>query len=294
MTEAQIHDVGYRGYDGPRTGLGRITVALGVHTVQRTLGLKRQLKHKVLPAVALLIAFLPAIIFVGIAALLPIDLIEEQILPTSYAEYLGVIATGVVVFVALVGPEALCPDRRTGMLSLYLASPLDRDTYLLGKAGGIATVLSLMTTAPLLFLLLAYTIEGSGPDGVVDFADLFWRILLSGAVVTAYFTAVTMAISSSTSRRAVASAIIAITMLVSGIATSAVVEADAAPAELGLLNLVNVPVEAAARILADAPPDPDQTLFPVDSVLVIGAALLWTALAAAVARFRYQRLAVSR
>ena len=40
----------------------------------------------------------------------------------------------VLVFVAFVAPEVLCPDRRTGMLGLYLASPLTRDTYLVGKA----------------------------------------------------------------------------------------------------------------------------------------------------------------
>lgn len=294
MTEAQIHDVGYRGYDGPRTGLGRIITALGVHTIQRTLGLKRPLKHKILPTVALLIAFLPAVIFVGMAALLPIDLVAENILPTSYAEYLGVIATGVVVFVALVGPEALCPDRRTGMLSLYLASPLDRDTYLLGKAGGIGVVLSLMTTAPLLFLLLAYTIEGSGPDGIVDFADLLWRILLAGTVVTAYFTMLTTAVSSFTTRRAIASAVIVIGLIVSGVATSAIVEADAGPEELGLLNLLNIPVEAAARILGDYPPGRERALGNVSGLLVIGATVAWTVLAAVVARVRYQRLSVSR
>jgi ABC-2 type transport system permease protein len=294
MTDAQIHDVGYRGYDGPRTGLGHIIVALGVHTVQRTLGLKRPFKHKILPAAALTIAFLPAVIFVGMAALLPIDLVAENILPTSYAEYLGVIATGVVVFVALVGPEALCPDRRTGMLSLYLASPLDRDTYLVGKAGGIGLVLSLMTTAPLLFLLLAYTIEGSGPDGIVDFVDLLWRILLAGTIVTAYFTALTTAVSSFTTRRAVASAVIVISLIVSGVATSAIVEADAAPDELGLLNLLNVPVEAAARILGDAPDNRERALEDVSGALVIAATLAITLIAAIVARVRYQRLSVSR
>src|SRR3712207_8505042 len=57
---------------------------------------------------------------------------DTAVLPT-YHEYYGFITAAIVVFVALVGPEVLCPDRRDGMLGMYLASPLTRDSYLGAK-----------------------------------------------------------------------------------------------------------------------------------------------------------------
>jgi len=65
---AQIHDLGYREYDGPRAGVGHAMVSLGLHAVQRVLGLKRAARHKVLPAIVILVAFIPAMVFVGLAA----------------------------------------------------------------------------------------------------------------------------------------------------------------------------------------------------------------------------------
>ena len=68
-------------------------------------------------------------------------------------------------------PEVLCPDRRTGMLGLYLASPLTRDTYLLAKAAAVAGAARLVTLGPPLLLLVAFILQGLGPDGPGDVGD---------------------------------------------------------------------------------------------------------------------------
>ena len=83
---ARIYDVGYRAYDGPRSAPVWALVTIWRHTLQRVLGLHRSFRHKVLPGIALVIAFVPALIFVGIAAFLPVEPGHDEILP-SYGEY---------------------------------------------------------------------------------------------------------------------------------------------------------------------------------------------------------------
>ena len=161
MTQAQIHDRGNLSYDGPRHGTRRAMMNLSYHTMQRVLGLKRSNWQKVLPALALLIAFIPAIVFIGIAAFLPRG---EELGLDSTADYYGIITGALFLFTAFVAPEAVCTDRRSGMLGLYLASPLNRDTYLAAKVASIAAVLGTMTLGPPLLMLIAYTLADAGPD----------------------------------------------------------------------------------------------------------------------------------
>ena len=127
------------------------------------------------------IAYVPAIVFVGVVALVPSDELEANFLP-SYGEYYGFIIAAIMIFVALVAPEVLCTDRRTGMLGVYLSSPLDRDSYLAAKAAAIVGVLSLVCLGPPLLMLIANVLQSTGPDGVGDIALTFARVLVAGSV----------------------------------------------------------------------------------------------------------------
>ena len=53
----QIHDLGYRSYDGERAGVAWAVRSLGVHSMRRALGLKRAGKHKIVPAITIALAF---------------------------------------------------------------------------------------------------------------------------------------------------------------------------------------------------------------------------------------------
>lgn len=294
MTEARIHESGYRPYEGERLGVSSAMRSLFVHGVQRVLGLKRRVWSKVLPAVTISLAYVPAIVFIGLAVFLPEDLLEEEILP-DYFEYYGFITLAILLFVAFVAPEVLCTDRRTGMLSLYLASPLTRDTYLAAKAAAVLSVLLAVTLGPLLLLLIAYTLEGAGPDTVADFLVLLVRILVSGVAVAAMWTALSLAISSVTSRTAFARAGIIVTLLASGIVVSILAGGEPEsldfPDWLGIFDLMGLPLELTTRIFGEVNEDPG-AVGRMSTSLVVAAYAGWTILFASFTRWRYQHLDV--
>src|SRR4029450_1712737 len=100
-----------------------------------------------LPAITLAIAYLPALTSVAFSVLAN-NIVATDLI--TYGDYMFIIGSGLALFAALVAPEALCPDRRSGMLGLYLAGPLDRNRYLLAEAVGGTPALCLMHVGPAL------------------------------------------------------------------------------------------------------------------------------------------------
>ncbi len=290
MTGARIVDRGYRPYDGPRLGVAGAVRSLARHTLRWVLGIGRPARSKVLPILAAAIAYLPAVVFVGIAAFVPRDRVNQIVLPT-YGEYYGFITSALVVFVAFVAPEALCPDRRSGMLGLYLASPLDRTSYLATKAVAIAGLLCVATIGPPLLMLVAYVLQGIGPDGPVAVATTFLRIAGSGLLVALFYTAVSLGVASLTDRRAVASAGTILLVLLTGALTGALTDPDGVgwSETLNVVNLVFVPFEVVRRVYGDPATGPVVPLAPL-----LGAFAGWVALGLGAAVVRYRRLAVTR
>ena len=239
-------------------------------------------------------AFIPAIVFVGMAAFLPEStIIEEEILPT-YADYYGFIQfTAIFLFASFVAPEAICTDRRTGMMALYLASPLNRTTYIVSKVAAVMVVLLTITLLPLVFLLVAYSLAGSGPDGIGEFVEVLLRISAAGLLVGGYFAALTSAVSSTTPRRGIASAAIVMTLFVPLFVTAAILESTDIADEFGLLSLFELPFRSAQWLL-DGEVTTDRGLQQVSGPVAL---LVTVGAAAAMATFtwwRYQRLEVDR
>jgi ABC-2 type transport system permease protein len=288
-TDARLYDLGYRGYDGPRERQARAIVTLAEFTARRVLGLGRGGRHKVLPAITLAIAFLPALFSVAFAVLAN-NVVEEDLV--SYGDYMFFIGSALALFAALVAPEALCPDKRTGMLGLYLAGPLDRTRYLVAKGAGVLAVMLLITLGPLLFMLLAFVLAGLGPSAT-ETPELLARIFAAGIVTALLYAALSMAVSSFTSRRAAAAVGVVLLLFVPASIVRPAIESADAPKELDLLSSPFVAFELAYRIFGETPDEADPVT-ELSTWLVaggVGAAILAGAL---VCWLRYRRLEAFR
>ena len=289
MSDARIIDQGYRPYDGPRRGASGAVRSLAWHSVLRALGLRRTAWAKLLPIASVVIAYLPAAVFVGIAALVPARVRDQiDVLPT-YHEYYGFITAAIVLFVALVGPEVLCTDRRNGMLGMYLASPLDRRTYLLAKVLAVVPVLALVTLGPPLLLLVGLTFADAGPASVTEFLIVLLRVAVSGVVISAPFAALSLAAASLTDRRAVASAGVILVLLASGITAGTLVGNAGADQHVLLLSIFFVPFELVQRIYGQPGHYPG-----IATSLLAAAEVAFTFGAATVLWLRYRSLTVTR
>jgi len=285
--DARIIDRGYRPYDGPRLGSTGAIRSLMKHTAQRVMGLRRPLPNKILPMLSAAIAYVPAIVFIGLAALITDDRVRNNFLPT-YGQYYGFIISALIVFASFVAPEALCPDSRTGMLGLYLASPLTRATYVLSKVSAVLLLLSVATLGPPLLMMIANVLQSQGPDGPLGVATLLVRVVVAGAVVAAVYTAVSLGISSLTERRAIASAGVLLTIVGTSAVVNVLVEGIGVGEWLYMFDLSTAPFELVTRIYGE-PRNLDAGILP----FIIGNAF-WVVLGTSTIWWRYRRIEVTR
>lgn len=282
---ARIHDRGYRGYTGERTGLRGAVFTLYRFTMARVLGLRRPFRAKALPILVGALAYLPAIVLIGLTVLIPG--LNDSALP-SYPDYYGFIIAAIVVFVAFVAPEALCPDRRNRMLGTYLASPLDRTTYVVAKLAAVTSLIAGVTLAPPLLLAVARSFQGIGP-GPGDLAVLLLRIVGSGSMLAVYFAAVSLGVSSFTDRKAFASAGMILTVIVSGAVSGAIRSDDPSRDSAALISVTAAPLELVLRIYGRAGNWPGAPTWAVAGT--VGG---WTVVALAVLFWRYRTIEVTR
>ncbi len=294
-SDAQIVERGFQPYDGPRSGIGGAIRSVTWQSMRATLGLGRPARHKIFPVIAVVIAYVPAIVFVGIAVLIPGDILDPNEV-ADYPGYYGFITLAITLFAAMVAPEILIADRRDGMLAMYLSTPLNRRTYLTAKAIAVIVTLALVTLGPPVLLLLGYTAEGVGPDGVGDWLVVLVRIVLSGIAVAAPLTALSMAASSITDRRAFAAIGVVLTIITLPILAGALTEAADWSEYWHLIDPFSMSLELVFRIFgAPGSGGENDLAFPeISTVAVLGSCVAWTVGGLAVVAWRYSRLVIAR
>ena len=216
--QGAVYDRGYRPYDGPRGRRGAATLALYKASMRRALGIRRSWRQKVAPFVLLGIVTIPAIVNVGIGYVTRNRFLTERIEIITYHDYVGVSAA-LLLFVALVAPDVVCPDRRQHVLPLMFARPITGVDYVLAKLGAIATIVFAFSFLPQVVLYVGnMLVSDSALDYFTGHLDVVWKVPLAVALLSIYYAVVGVAISSLTERRIVAGASVIGLFLVTSIA----------------------------------------------------------------------------
>jgi hypothetical protein len=238
-----VYDRGYRPYDGPRGRRGAATLALYKASMRRALGIRRSWRQKFAPFVLLGIVTIPAVVNVGIGYVTRDRIDKLEII--TYRDYVGV-SSALLLFVALVAPDVMCPDRRQRVLPLMFARPLTGIDYVTAKAGAIATILFAFSFLPQVVLFVGnMLVSNSAYDYFTGHLDVLWKVPIAVALLALYYAVIGVAISSLTDRRIVAGAGIIGLFLVTSI-SSGIIVGDRLPGEAGsmagLINVLSLPL----------------------------------------------------
>jgi len=288
-----IYDLGYRGYDGPRLGRRHAVATLFRDAFRACFGLGRSGRAKIVPIGLLGLALIPAIVAVGVTALVSqvgeaSNIDDDAVI--GFSNYFGFVWPLVALFVAAQAPELVGGDQRHRVLALLFARALRREDYALGKLAalvGAMLVLLLLPQAIILFgralvpadVVEAFTTDASQVPAVVGQAILTGLFLGSlGLAIAAY-----------TPRRAFATAgIIAMLIvppLVTAVAVGLVGESTA-----GWLTLLSPPdiLEGTNAFFFDAVKTEAGRSVPEWAWPT--AALVWSAVATSVLLWRYRTI----
>ncbi len=218
----ELYDLAYQHYRGPREGRMRARTAVFVDGFRTTLGLGHGPLAKVLPILLFGAAMAPAVIMAIIASM------TEGLLDLpDHADYYQVVSIILIIFSAIIAPELLCPDRRNGVISLYLVRPLTTTDYVVGRWLAFFSITLLLVYSGQIVLLAGLILSASEPwdylrDNWLDIP----RILGAGLLVTIFITTLPLAVSAFTTRRAYAAAFVIGLFIISSAAAGILTECD--------------------------------------------------------------------
>ena len=198
-TAGSIYDLGYRRYEGARLGRRHAIWALYIYSVRGVFGIGRSLSSKVGPIGLAIIALLPAVLQLGIAAIAP----PEDIEIIRPEDYYFIIQIVLVIFCAVVAPELVGRDQRTHTLSLYFSRALRRQDYALAKFAALVTGLLAITVIPQVIMFVG---NGLAANDFGDYLQDKWTdlpsVLGSAVLLSCLIAGIGLVIAAQTPRRA--------------------------------------------------------------------------------------------
>ena len=204
---SSIYDLGYRHYDGERTGRWGTLATLYASSVRSAFGLGRRTSSKIIPFTLAVFAFIPAFIQVGIGAIT--SGIDADVEIFKHEDYFGYVQIVLVLFCAAVAPELVGRDQRNRMLSLYFSRALSRVDYSLARFAALTSVMLVLTLGPQVLLFVGNGMAADDLSGyVADRWDLVFPILGGSVLLSAMIASVGLVIASFIPRRSYATAVI--------------------------------------------------------------------------------------
>jgi ABC-2 type transport system permease protein len=199
-----IHDLGYRGYDGPRLGRTPIVRALTWHSFRSAFGIGRGVKGKIVPVLAFIAMCLPG--FVNAFAVA-----RGNARLFGYDVYVPTLRVALVtIFIAAQAPELVSRDLRSRVLPLYFCRPLRRGDYPLAKYLALTAALLILIEIPLLILYVGTIASAKGGRAVWDETKALIPGLGVGLMWAVLMAAIGLVLASLTGRRAYSTGIVAI------------------------------------------------------------------------------------
>ncbi|MEV1020117.1 ABC transporter permease subunit [Streptomyces sp. NPDC050264] len=189
----QIHNIGYRHYDGPRLGRAYARRSLFSQSLRGAYGLGRSAKSKVLPMLLFVVMCVPALIMVAVAVAT-----KAKDLPLDYTRYAIVLQAVIGLYVASQAPQAVSRDLRFKTVPLYFSRPIERVDYVAAKYAAMASALFILTAAPLLVLYVGSLLAK------LDFTEQtkgFAQGLVSVVLLSLLFAGIGLVVSAVTPRR---------------------------------------------------------------------------------------------
>ena len=281
---ARILDRGYRKFDGKRLGVGGAIRSTAWQTTRSIFGLGRKARHKFFPMAIIGIVYL--IVVINLAVVFLFGQGTAAFLASNSWE---MVAPGIVMilFAALVAPDAIVRDQKNGMFSLYMSTPLTKPTYLAAKTLSVAGSVLLITFGPGLLYLLGKTVKGMGPDGVTQWFETFGRLLLSCLLLSLFLCMFSLAFSCFTNRRAIASIVVLLAYIAPAVASAIISEETSIGKNILLLNPVETAYEFGARICNAQPLE--EAFGEISTSFITLGFFAWLVASCSIIFFSYQR-----
>jgi ABC-2 type transport system permease protein len=292
-----VFDIGYQRYAGRREGRERGRRAIYKDGLRAALGLGRGGRAKILPwffiAVLSAIGLIFALVAGAAERIAGPGAAAELNLP-SHSDYYGIASIILFVFAAVVGPELLCPDRRDGVINLYLVRPLTGLDYIISRWAAFLTVVVIATWLPQIILFLGLSMGDPQP---LEYLKRHWvdvpSFLTAGMAMAAYAGTLALFVASFTTRRAYASVFLVGLFVIStpftvGLAS----EIDGKVGQwISMFNLTNIPVHVNDLIFGDVSEITEEAparLLP--GWVRVMWYFVWTVVPASVLLWRYRKL----